>query len=252
MVVEIFKNQKDYFLWRVEKVKRIAKRFPEVFRDVKGKKVLDIGCGAECPLSFYLTENGAKVRAGDVSKEKVSQAKKFAKKANISVFCAEKLPFKDKEFDFIYMVDVLEHVNDPSKAIKEAARVTKDGGKIFLEYSPFYAYPTGHHLYGLGFPKGLLPFQFMPRSLTKYLTLHSKLNGKDTPEFMFWQFDNLNRISVMQINKILRNEHLKKVDERYCISLPHGEIEVNFLRFLPILNELFTMSHSFVLHKLRA
>ncbi len=251
MLNDIFNNQEAYFKWRVEKVKRISKRFPIMFSEVNGKRVLDIGCGSEAPLSFFLTKKGAKVIAGDVTKEIVNQAKKFSKKADIRVFGAEKLPFRDKEFDFTFMMDVLEHVEDPEKAIKEAVRVTKEGGKIFLEYSPFYAYPTGHHLYGLGFPKGFLPFQFMPRGLVKYLVLHTKLKGKDTPDFMFWQFDNLNRISVRQTNKILRKEHLEKIDERYCISLPHREIEVNFLRFIPLLNELIVMSHSVIIQRIK-
>ena len=36
---DIFKNQKSYFRWRVEKVKRIEKRFPILF-NVKNKKYI--------------------------------------------------------------------------------------------------------------------------------------------------------------------------------------------------------------------
>lgn len=251
MLNDIFNNQEAYFKWRVEKVKRISKRFPIMFSEVKGKRVLDIGCGSEAPLSFFLTKKGAKVIAGDVTKEIVNQAKKFSKKADIRVFDAEKLPFKNKEFDFTFMMDVLEHVQNPDRAIKEAVRVTKEDGKIFLEYSPFYSYPTGHHLYGLGLPKGFLPFQFMPRNLTKNIVLKSKVNEKDTPEFLFWQFDNLNKISINRTNNILKNQNLKKIDERYCISLPHREIEVNFLRFIPLLNELIVMSHSVIIQRIK-
>jgi len=246
MLEDIFKSQEAYFKWRVEKVKRIAKRFPIMF-EVKGKKCLDIGCGAEAPLSYYLSENKGIVTSGDVTKELVNQAKKFAKKSKISIFSAEKLPFKDKEFDFVFMMDVLEHVKNPKQAINEAIRVTKQGGKIFIEFSPFYAYPTGHHLYGLGFPKGFIPFQFIPIKLTKSIVINSKLKTKDTPEFMFWQFANLNKVSIKQFNSMLKEHNLKKIDERFCISLPNTEIEFNFLKHLPIINELMSMSYSCVL-----
>lgn len=39
----------------------------------------------------------------------------------------ESLPFRDKEFDFIYCSHVLEHVDDPQKACKEIMRVGKRG-----------------------------------------------------------------------------------------------------------------------------
>ena len=122
-----------------------------------------------------------------------------------------------------------------------------DGGKIFIEFSPFYAYPTGHHLYGLGFPKGFIPFQFIPIKLTKSIVINSKLKTKDTPEFMFWQFANLNKVSIKQFNSMLKEHNLKKIDERFCISLPNTEIEFNFLKHLPIINELMSMSYSCVL-----
>ena len=52
---KIYDSQESYFRWRLERVRRIEKRFPEIF-EVKDKKVLDIGCGAQAPLSYYLSE----------------------------------------------------------------------------------------------------------------------------------------------------------------------------------------------------
>ncbi|GEM_PF-2820193 len=246
---DIFNNQKSYFKWRLEKVKRLKKRFPQLF-DISKKKVLDIGCGAQAPLCSFLSKiKKAKVFAGDIEHSSVVSAKKIAKKAIISKFSAEKLPFKDKYFDIVFLLDVLEHVKDPVKTIKEAKRVTKDKGLIFIEFSPYYAYPTGHHLYALGFPKGFLPFQLLPLSITKYIVLNSTLPIKNLPQHLFNQFKDLNKIGVRQFKKIIQAMKLLTLDERYCIVLPQKEIEINFISKLPILNEIITMSYSGIFKK---
>jgi len=45
---------------------------------------------------------------------------------------AEKLPFTDGEFDFVVMVTALCFVDDPRKALSEAARVVRPGGRVII------------------------------------------------------------------------------------------------------------------------
>lgn len=44
----------------------------------------------------------------------------------------ENLSFESGEFDLVVSLDVLEHVNDPSRALSELHRVLKDGGELLL------------------------------------------------------------------------------------------------------------------------
>lgn len=41
-------------------------------------------------------------------------------------------PFQDESADYVLMTDVLEHVDDPRKTVKEVRRILKPGGKFHL------------------------------------------------------------------------------------------------------------------------
>ena len=64
------------------------------------------------------------------------------------------MPIEDEYFDSVLCVEVLEHVPDPIKAIKEINRVTKKGGHLILtapfnsltHYAPFH-FSTGFNKY---------------------------------------------------------------------------------------------------------
>jgi 2-polyprenyl-3-methyl-5-hydroxy-6-metoxy-1,4-benzoquinol methylase len=114
----------------------------EVFKDLKGKTVLDLGCGAG-EASVYFAGLGAKVSAADISSEYLSLAEKLAQKFNVKIntfkLKAEALDFNDASFDFVYGFGVLHHV-EMIPAIKEVHRVlSRNGIAIFIEplsYNP--------------------------------------------------------------------------------------------------------------------
>jgi SAM-dependent methyltransferase len=63
---------------------------------------------------------------------------------------AERLPFEDRTLDFAWIVDVLEHVDDPERVLREVARVLKPGGGFHIVL-PLEGQPrTLYHLVGCG------------------------------------------------------------------------------------------------------
>jgi SAM-dependent methyltransferase len=59
-----------------------------------------------------------------------------------------KMPFKDGEVDAFFCIAVLEHVEDPIRAMDEIRRCLKDGGKALI-YVPFlYYYHAERGYYG--------------------------------------------------------------------------------------------------------
>ena len=77
-------------------------------------KVLDIGCG-------YTANKNANTIAD------VQDLSKFYKDRNFIKITNDKLPFKDKEFDFVISSHVIEHVENFEFFIKELERISNKG-----------------------------------------------------------------------------------------------------------------------------
>jgi len=97
----------------------------------KKKKILDAGCG-EGRFLKYFVDNKYNITGMDLSKEYIRLAKKNVGKGKFVVGSVTNIPFKDNSFDYIFSVDVFQHVPDLNKAIKETQRVLKKGGTLII------------------------------------------------------------------------------------------------------------------------
>ena len=104
--------------------------------DLKGKKVLDVGCGGGL-LAEALFDAGAEVSAIDVTERNIEVAKHHANahKKNISYHLTDAKSFSNNHknyFDIVTCLEVLEHVPDPSVLISECSYMLKRDGSLFL------------------------------------------------------------------------------------------------------------------------
>jgi len=103
---------------------------------IKGKRVLDVGCG-DGVLSFFLAKRGAKVVGIDISKEAINFAcKKCRKIENLNleflIASAYRVPFKNESFDYVVSSEVIEHLKYPEKMLFEVRRVWNKKGRIII------------------------------------------------------------------------------------------------------------------------
>ena len=98
--------------------------------DLRGQRVLDIGCGTG-RLSAALAEEGiARVWGVDASPEMLAVAReKLPETVGLKEGRAEQLPFRDAWFDRVVMWLVV-HLVDRSAAFREVARVLVPGGRL--------------------------------------------------------------------------------------------------------------------------
>ena len=96
-------------------IKRTSKKYIDnLLQNNTTWNILDIGCG-------YNANKFAKVICDVQDLSNHYQDKKFIRLSE------KKLPFKDKEFDFVVASHVMEHVEDVNFFIKELERVSKKG-----------------------------------------------------------------------------------------------------------------------------
>jgi len=111
----------------------------EQFPVEPGERVLDMGCGGG-RHAFALYRRGARVVALDLDAAELKDvAGMFAAlqpevpdtaSAQAVRGSAYELPFADASFDKIIAAEVLEHLPEDSRAMRELARVLKPGGSI--------------------------------------------------------------------------------------------------------------------------
>jgi demethylmenaquinone methyltransferase/2-methoxy-6-polyprenyl-1,4-benzoquinol methylase len=96
-----------------------------------GMKILDIAAGTGSS-SRPLVDKGAEVTALDFSYGMIEQGRKQNKNINFVQGDALKLPFEDNSFDVTTISFGLRNTSNTDKALEEALRVTKDGGRIVV------------------------------------------------------------------------------------------------------------------------
>ena len=147
-------NKMTYAQWQFEKGESTIACYNGVFTPNEmfaGKAILDMGCGAGGKSLYYASLDAASVVGVDIVERYEAEATALAEKLGYSdVFkfvraSADDLPFPDESFDTVIMNDFMEHISNPEAALKEAMRLLKKDGRIFINFPPYY-HPTGAHL----------------------------------------------------------------------------------------------------------
>jgi len=108
--------------------------FPEEFFAFleDGMRVLDVGCNVQLLKKGILQRKPrCEVYGIDIVDYSILYPDRHDKKPDI-LASGEDLPFRDGSFDFVCFIEALEHMNS-EKAIKEAYRVLRDGGRLFIQ-----------------------------------------------------------------------------------------------------------------------
>ncbi len=143
-----------------------AKNMLNLVHDTSINTFLELGCwdGMVC---WALQKNGKSTvaidnRAEGFDERARSEGVKFVQ-ADVS-----SLGFKDESFDFVFSYASFEHFADPAAVLKEAIRVVRTGGYIYLNFGPLYMSPWGLHAYDvIGIP--YLQFLFQPEILQEFV-----------------------------------------------------------------------------------
>ena len=210
-----------YAEWEFEKGQDTIKFYLEKFTTdemFKDKEVIDFGCGAGGKSMYYASLGAKHVTGVDIVEHYAQDSAEFAKEKGFEdVFTfkiadATNLPFNDDSFDTAIMNDFMEHVNKPEEALKEALRVVKPGGRIYLNFPP-YSHPFGAHLSDAINMPWCHKFFSETTCINVYKDLVKDLpDGADRISFRFSTDENgkeyisyINKMTIKRFNRILKD-----------------------------------------------
>lgn len=93
-------------------------------------KVLVVGCGSDDEMS--IVNDRCQGVGIDISKVAIEKSKQKYPRFKYLVADAMKMPFKKGEFDCLVCSEVIEHLPNEMRFLKEAFRVLKPGGRLII------------------------------------------------------------------------------------------------------------------------
>lgn len=124
----IEKEAKNDKLWHGIREFTLTERIIRRITNKEINRIADIGCGDGHLIQTIIKErnNVSEIYGIDMSKIRLNRVKSISKKIKIVKADVTHLPFEDNFFDVVICSEVLEHVKNYEKAIKELLRVTKN------------------------------------------------------------------------------------------------------------------------------
>src|SRR5262249_35609222 len=135
-------------------------------------RVLDYGCGYS-PYLRDLSARGVRIAGADISERVVEEWRACGYEVTL-IENLERIPYPDNEFEYVYLMQVIEHIWAPHAFFSELHRTLKFRGEVCLAMpnsDSIYRYVFGEHWVSGWFAPFHL-FHYNLQSLTKLASIH--------------------------------------------------------------------------------
>ena len=171
------------------------------------KKLIDVACGTGDIAELFIkaTDGKSKVHCIDPNKKMIEFGKeklKNYKDISWKIGKAEKLPFKNSQFDYYVISFGLRNTKNLNKALSEAFRVLKKGGRFFcLEFSKidndyldfvYQNYSKLIPIIGEFIVGDKKPYEYLIQSIKEFLDQDELINLMKKNRFQKCEYLNLN------------------------------------------------------------
>ena len=99
---------------------------------VKGKTVLDVGCGTGYGSHYFATQGAKAVFGIDYAEDAIKYAKEKHSGIEFRTMDAQDITYPGASFDVVISSENLEHLHNPAACIAQIRRVLKNGGVLVL------------------------------------------------------------------------------------------------------------------------
>jgi SAM-dependent methyltransferase len=242
-------DQPEYYVPATEKwnaddaLDYLIKAHPSFPDAIKGKKVLDYGCGPGWQTVGIAKAGAAKIVGVDILDEWLEHAKSLidqyscSDRAEIIDGRKEQL---DNDFDVILSQDSFEHYSDPAGTLQKMKNMLKPGGHIFLVFTgPWYS-PFGSHM------QVFTPLPWVNILFPENVVMKVRAGYRSDGAQKYEDIDSgLNKMTVARFYRIISNSGMNVEYSFY-----HGFKGMDFVRHIPIMRELFADQLGCVLTKI--
>jgi ubiquinone/menaquinone biosynthesis C-methylase UbiE len=193
--------------------------------DLRGRRVLDVGCGTGRLAAALAERYGCKVWGVDLSSEMLEVARRrLPRGVRVKVAAAEELPFREGWFERVTMTLVYHHLDGP-RALAEARRVLVPDGRLGLvtfDPSQIERYYLNAYFPSL---RSIDLARFPPAE-----ALEVELGNAGFEAVRFVRHDQRTAISRADALERIRARHISTFqlipDDEYAAGLAHAEREL--------------------------
>jgi len=120
-------------------LRRFHRQIASLLKTTGAERILDAGCGEGFVVSYLLQGNdGLAITGIDCSPEAVEMARQMVPGVLLEVGDLREMPYSDDSFDLVMCLEVLEHLPDPHKGLRELRRVTSAHCLVSVPHEPFF------------------------------------------------------------------------------------------------------------------
>jgi SAM-dependent methyltransferase len=116
----------------------------EVWSRIKGKTVVDFGCGTGGDAIEMAQRGAARVIGVDDRQKVLDEATDKAKRAGVDDRCLFMRDLHHRA-DVVVSIDGFEHYSDPAGCLRLMHGMLRPGGRLFVAFGPTWFHPLGGH-----------------------------------------------------------------------------------------------------------
>lgn len=202
--------------------------FPDIEQQIKGKRVVDFGCGSGYQAVAYARAGAREVVGVEIVEHLAELSADRARQEGVAdIVRIERHLSEPHSADVIISTNSFEHFIEPEAIMNQFREALAPGGRALITFGPPWFAPTGAHMSffcRLPWVQLLFPESAVMQARTLYRT--------DTP--VSYIDAGIGKISVARFERIIRTCGLKMSWYRYdCVK------GLDFLQHLPGIRELF-------------
>ena len=136
-----YSNPNPLHQWLLHRfLDRVAGEVRWALGEATGTTLLDVGCGEGYVLRHLRPSiPGLQAQGIDGDRRALGQARAASPEAVLWQGDAALLPFRDRSFDMVTCIEVLEHLREPWQAMAELARVSQGPILLSVPHQPYFA-----------------------------------------------------------------------------------------------------------------